>query len=174
MHIGFPTPFPTRGSVTQPHCQSIFQGDGNDALAVHQKPIFMVHVRHIPHGPGTTAYSTPLFKLVHKIFMFTLVQDRLVTSIRKSLPSNGLVFLQSNVAEVAAYMLENFTRPCHASQQQMSPMQSDNTTESEQQSNKYSRHGTWLEQNPFMACSETEAVTMSSGRMVWRCLLRVI
>lgn len=93
-------------------------------------------------------------------------------SIRRSLQPKGLVLIQSNVEEVAMYMLDRFTRPRVANTCQMVTVnisgRQGETSESQ------SLDSRWLRDNPFMARSETEAVTVATGRKVWRCLLKSV
>lgn len=68
------------------------------------------------------------------------------------------------------YMLDCFTRPCIAHTCRMVAVGAGGRQgETSTPQNLDSR---WLLDNPFMAHSETEAVTVATGRRVWRCLLK--
>lgn len=101
------------------------------------------------------------------------VQDRLVMSIRKCLRSDGLVLLQSNVEAVATCMVQRFTCPQSVAMHRMVVVQSASACSGEP-NDPLCTHDKWLPENPLLACSETEAVTISTGRKIWRCLLKVV
>lgn len=100
------------------------------------------------------------------------MQDNLVISIRKSLQPEALVFVQSNVKDVATYIFEQLTAVHVENTYQMIPV--GDAKHGSSDIGSIQQPNTWLQGNPFLAQSETEAVTSATGKTVWRCLLKAI
>ena len=115
-----------------------------------------------------------------------IVQESLVLDLAELLPSGSLVFLQSDVFEVAKDMRNAFERfgtrsfdvhPCHQKINESSVIyKGDQNCESDDDDfksewNKLPNAG-WLPTNPFLVPTEREILTSKSNLPVYRSLLR--
>ncbi|HAC62470.1 MAG TPA: tRNA (guanosine(46)-N7)-methyltransferase TrmB [Cyanothece sp. UBA12306] len=97
----------------------------------------------------TIQFPDPWFK--HRHLKRRVVQPELVNSLAQYLVAGGMVFLQSDIEEVAKEMGDRFL---------------DNSCFEKQHSED------WLSENPFPIATEREIATFNKGQSVYRLLLK--
>lgn len=98
----------------------------------------------------TIQFPDPWFKKKHQ--KRRVVQPQIVDILAQFLTSKGLIFLQSDIKEVAEEMLDRFLENPH-----FSPVKPE----------------IWMENNPLEVMTEREIATINKGEPIFRTLLKI-